>query len=71
MFCAALRTLSAVTIVNSFRKAKLHPNANIVNNWQYLCQNLDDEVTLDDFTAVNTMPLLFNGSQRKKVNQKS
>lgn len=82
MFCAALRTLSAVTIVNSSHKAKIVPldkcksetesgsDANIVKNWQHLYQKLD-EVTLDDFIGVDTMPLLFTSSQRKKVHQKS
>jgi hypothetical protein len=72
MFCAALRTLSALTIVNSFHKTKTvlqdkcksetesGSDANIVNNWQHLCHKPHAEVTLDDFIGVDTMPFSFS-----------
>jgi hypothetical protein len=61
MFSVAWKTLNASTIVNCFHKARIVPqdkcksetesesDADMVNNWQHLCQKLDVEVALDDF----------------------
>jgi hypothetical protein len=63
MFSAAWKTLSVATIVNCFHKAGNVPrneceresgiDADMVNNWQHLCQKLDVEVALDDFIGVD------------------
>jgi hypothetical protein len=63
MFSAAWKTLIAATIVNCFHKAGIVPqnecesesgiDADMVNNWQHLCQKLDVEVALDDFIGVD------------------
>jgi hypothetical protein len=61
MLSAASKTLSAAIIVNRVHKARILPqdkcnselgsesDAGMVNNWQHLCQKLDDEMALDDY----------------------